>query len=327
MIELSLATIAEYVGGECSTAANTAISGIASIDRIEAGKLVFVNSEQRLKQLAQSELTAVMIKPQWRDSVTVPAILVADPYHAYALASQLFTTRPALQAGIHPAAVIDASATVAASAQIGAGAVIGANCQIGEDCFIGPNTVVGEASRIGAGTRIFANATIYHEVLIGANCEIASGTVIGSDGFGFAPSSSGWQAIAQNGGVLIGDSVYIGANTTVDRGAIEPTILADGVIIDNQVQIAHNVVVGENTAIAGCVGIAGSTRIGKNCLIAGGAGIVGHIDICDGVTVSACTRVTKSIREPGEYASGTPFMKIADWRKAAAKFSRSIKKR
>lgn len=313
------------MGGTCPHASETLIEAISSIDNVDAGSLVFINQKKYLNTLTASGAAAVIIKPQWLDEVSIPVILVEDPYLAYATASQLFSVRPALVPTIHPTAVIDTTAVIGNNVEVAAGVVIAANVHIADDCYIGANTVIGERSSIGRASRLFANVSVYHDVHLGSECEVASGTVIGSDGFGFAPSPNGWQAIAQNGGVNIGNRVHIGANTTVDRGAINATKIGDGVIIDNQVQIAHNVIVGENTAIAGCAGIAGSTSIGKNCLIAGGAGIVGHIDICDGVTVSACTRVTKSITEPGVYASGTPFMKVRDWRKAAARFARSIK--
>ena len=325
MAEFSLDAIAQHLRGECVGARDTLIAGISSIDRAKSATLTFVNQEKLLDKLDDTAVAAVIIRPQWRGRVKIPAILVADPYLAYAQASQLFSVRPNLMPSSHASALIHSSVSIAAGVEIAAGAVIEAGAVIGEGCYIGPNTVVGANAIIGSRSKLFANVSIYHGVRIGTDCEVASGTVIGSDGFGFAPSNNGWQPIAQNGGVVIGDRVFIGANTTIDRGAIEATIIADGVIIDNQVQIAHNVVVGENTAIAGCAGIAGSAVIGKNCLIGGGAGIVGHIEICDGVTVSACTRVTKSISEPGIYASGTPFMKVKDWRKAAARFSRSFK--
>lgn len=325
MVAISLQTIAERVGGECTVASDIDIHGIASVDQPRVGALVFVSQAKWLAQVADSVAAAVIIKPQWRDQVTMPAIVVDDPYAAYAQVSQLFAVRPAFDVAIHPAASIDPSAQIGAGVSIAAGVVIAADVRIGADCYIGPNVVLGEGSSIGAGTKIFANATIYHGVTIGQQCELASGVVIGADGFGFAPHAGQWTPIAQNGSVQIGDRVFIGANTTVDRGAINDTVIADGVIIDNQVQIAHNVIVGENTAIAGCAGIAGSAVIGRNCLIGGAAAITGHLSICDGVTVFAGSRITRSIHEPGEYASGTSFMKVKLWRKAVAKFARSVK--
>lgn len=325
MPALSLFDIANHLGGRCTHSENTLIQGMSSFDSGVAGTLVFVNQEKLLPTLSDSQAAAVIIKPQWAERVSLPAILVDDPYLAYAQASQLFAVRPPHLAGIHTSAVIDSTASLGQNVEIAAGVVIAAGVDIADDCYIGPNTVIGAHSTIGQGTRLFANVSVYHNVEIGAACEVSSGAVIGADGFGFAPSSEGWQAIAQNGGVILGTGVYIGANTTIDRGAIDATRIGNGVIIDNLVQLAHNVVVGENTAIAAGALVAGSTTIGKNCMIAGGAGLVGHIEVCDNVTVSARTRVTKSIKEPGVYASGTPFMKVKDWRKAAALFARSAK--
>lgn len=324
-LSYSLEAIAQCVDGYCDSGNTTSITGISGLSDIKKGTLTFITKERYLGQLNDSAASAVILKPEWLDKVNIPAIVVDDPYLAYAKASQLFKTRPDIDTGIHASAIIDASAVIAESACIAAGVVIEKNARIGENTIIGANTVVGANSVIGSNSYIFANVSIYHDVIIGNYCEISSGTVIGADGFGFAPSSSGWQAIAQNGGVIIDDYVYIGANTTVDRGAIDPTRIKQRVIIDNQVQIAHNVVIGENTAIAGCAGIAGSTVVGKNCSIAGGAGIVGHVSICDNTQIGASTRITKSITEPGVYVSGTPFMKFKDWRKAAARYARSIK--
>ena len=320
---MKLAAVAEHIGGQCHRVGAETVQGLCSLADIRPGYLAFATEDRLLPQLAGA--TAAIVKPQWVNALTIPVISVDNPYLAYAKASQLFAVRPAAAPGVAATAVIAASATVADDASIAAGAVIEAAAVIAAGAVIGANCVVGARSKIGTGSRLFANVCLYHDVVIGNNCEIGSGAVVGSDGFGFAPCDSGWQPIAQNGGVVIGDRVFIGANTTIDRGALQPTVIADGVIIDNQVQIAHNCVIGENTAIAGCVGIAGSSSIGKNCLLAGGVGVVGHLQICDGVQINARARVTKSITEPGVYASGTPLMKLTDWRKAAALFARSIK--
>ncbi|KKK52337.1 hypothetical protein LCGC14_3105920, partial [marine sediment metagenome] len=223
--------------------------------------------------------------------------------------------------GVHPSAV------VAASAQIGGGTSIGPNAVLGEDVVIGANSRIGAGVSISDGTvigdncRISANVSIYHGVTIGSQVTIHSGAVIGADGFGFAHSEGRWVKIYQLGGVVIGNRVEIGACTTIDRGALEDTVIEDGVILDNHVQIAHNVRIGENTAMAGCSGVSGSTVIGKNCIFAGQSGVVGHVTLCDGVHLTGGTIVTKSLTEPGSYSSGTAFSKSEDWRKNAVRFN------
>ncbi|KZY59524.1 hypothetical protein A3737_23960 [Oleiphilus sp. HI0065] len=188
--------------------------------------------------------------------------------------------------------------------------------------YLGENVVIGADSIIGNKTRIYPSVTIYHGVVVGEGCTIQSGCVLGSDGFGFAPADKGWQRISQLGGVTIGNSVEIGANTTIDRGALDNTVIHDGVILDNQIQIAHNVVIGENTAIAACSAIAGSTTLGKNCVVGGASGIAGHLEITDGVHITAMTMVIKSLPEPGVYSSGTGVQSNKDWKKSIARLRR-----
>ncbi|HET8707554.1 MAG TPA: UDP-3-O-(3-hydroxymyristoyl)glucosamine N-acyltransferase, partial [Pseudomonadales bacterium] len=200
------------------------------------------------------------------------------------------------------------------------GAVIEANVVLGDAVTVGPNCVIGQNSRVGSGTTFRANVTVYHGVIIGQRCNFHSGVVLGADGFGFAPDKGRWHKIAQIGTVEIGDDVDVGANTTIDRGALENTQIGTGVILDNQIQIAHNCVIGDFTAIAGCTGIAGSTRIGKHCMIAGGVGIAGHLEICDRVHLMMMCQVTRSITEPGAYASGTAFSEEKNWKKSVARF-------
>jgi UDP-3-O-[3-hydroxymyristoyl] glucosamine N-acyltransferase len=247
------------------------------------------------------------------------ALIVSNPYLAYAQLSHLFETRPASVPGVHPSAVIAASAQVHPSARIGAYVVIEAGACIEADVEIGAQCFIGARSRIGEGGRLAPRVTLYHDVVIGKRVVIQSGAVIGGEGFGFANEKGSWQKIAQIGGVLIGDDVEIGSNTTIDRGALADTLIGNGVKLDNQIMIAHNVQIGDNTAMAGCVGISGSTKIGRNCMIAGGVGMVGHIEVCDNVFVTGMTMVTRSISEPGSYSSGTAMQPAAEWRKSAAR--------
>jgi UDP-3-O-[3-hydroxymyristoyl] glucosamine N-acyltransferase len=224
-------------------------------------------------------------------------------------------------AGIHPSAVIDPSARIAASATVGAYCVIGADVVIGENTVLGAHCVVGAGCIIGARSFFHANVTLYHHVVLGNNVVIHGGAVIGADGFGFAPDGQRWQKIHQLGGVVIGDNVDIGANTCIDRGALDDTVIGNNVIIDNLVQIAHNVKIGNGTAIAACVGIAGSTEIGQHCTIAGAVGIVGHLRIADRVHITAKSLVTGSISKSGSYSSGTALTETKAWRKNAVRFS------
>jgi UDP-3-O-[3-hydroxymyristoyl] glucosamine N-acyltransferase len=261
----------------------------------------------------------VLLKPADADGYAGDALLVADPYLAYARISHLFDPKPKSAAGIHPTAVVaedafvDPAASVGAYAVIESGARIAAGVTIGAHCFIGARSVIGE------GGWLAPRVTLYHDVRIGQRVVIQSGAVLGGEGFGFANEKGVWQKIAQIGGVTIGDDVEIGVNTAIDRGAMDDTRIGNGVKLDNQIQIAHNVQVGDHTAMAACVGISGSARIGKHCMLAGGVGLVGHIEICDGVFITGMTMVTRSITEPGSYSSGTAMQPAAEWRKSAAR--------
>jgi UDP-3-O-[3-hydroxymyristoyl] glucosamine N-acyltransferase len=245
------------------------------------------------------------------------ALLVLDnPYLGYAQISKWFDPAPQVVAGVHPSAVVDSTAQVGANVYIGPNAVVEADTVIGDNCYLAGGCYIGARSQLGEGSRISANVSIYHDISIGCRATLHSGAVIGADGFGFAPDGSGsWQKIYQIGGVVIGDDVEIGACTTIDRGALGDTRIGNGVIIDNHVQIAHNVTVGDNSAMAAYSGIAGSTTMGRNCILAGDACLVGHIDVCDNVQVLARALVTKSISKPGSYSSGMPLMETREWRK------------
>ncbi len=247
-------------------------------------------------------------------------LIVDNPYLSYALLTALFDPAPSVAVGVHESAVIDASAELGSDVCIGANVTIGAGVSIASGTQIGSGCQIGDHCQIGENSCLQANVTLYHGVSVGNRVTLHSGCVIGADGFGFAPSADGWVKIHQIGGVVIGDDVEIGACTTVDRGALDDTVIGRGVIIDNQVQIAHNVQIGENTAIAGCTGIAGSTQIGRNCTIAGAVSIVGHLTIADGVHISVNTLVNKSITQAGSYSSGTVASATKVWRRNAVRF-------
>jgi len=317
--EYSLGQLAELLGGSVRGDAQRVITGLATLQDAGPGQLSFLANSQYRKYLAETRAAAVLLTSEEAERYQGAALIVSNPYLAYAQLSHLFETRPASVPGVHPSAVIAASAQVHPSARIGAYVVIEAGACIEADVEIGAQCFIGARSRIGEGGRLAPRVTLYHDVVIGKRVVIQSGAVIGGEGFGFANEKGSWQKIAQIGGVLIGDDVEIGSNTTIDRGALADTFIGNGVKLDNQIMIAHNVQIGDNTAMAGCVGISGSTKIGRNCMIAGGVGMVGHIEVCDNVFVTGMTMVTRSISEPGSYSSGTAMQPAAEWRKSAAR--------
>jgi len=318
-VTMTLGQLAEALGATLKGSAALQITGLATLQEAGPGQLSFLANPQYRKFLDNSQAAAVLLKAADAESFTGNALIVADPYLAYARISHLFDPKPKAVAGIHPSAVVAEDAQVDASASIGPFAVIESGARIGANVSIGAHCVIGARCVVGEGGWLAPRVTLYHDVTIGKRVVIQSGAVIGGEGFGFANEKGVWRKIAQIGGVTIGDDVEIGVNTAVDRGALSDTRIADGVKLDNQIQIAHNVQIGEHTAMAACVGISGSTRIGKHCTIAGGVGMVGHIDVCDNVFVSGMTMVTRSITEPGAYSSGTAMQPLADWRKSAAR--------
>lgn len=315
----TLGQLAERLGATLRGASDTAISGLATLQEARADQLSFLANAQYRKFLSGCQAGAVLLTAADAEGYAGNALVVANPYLAYAELSHLFDRKPRALPGVHPTAVVAADAQVDASASIGAYAVIESGAQIAAGVTVGAQCVVGARSVIGEGGWLAPRVTLYHDVSIGKRVVIQSGAVIGGEGFGFANEKGVWQKIAQIGGVTIGDDVEIGANTTVDRGALSDTLIGNGVKLDNQIMIAHNVQIGDNTAMAGCAGISGSTKIGKNCMIAGGVGMVGHIEVCDNVFVTGMTMVTRSISEPGSYSSGTAMQPAAEWRKSAAR--------
>jgi len=312
--DLALRVDGELVGKD------SLISGMSTLDKACAGQLSFLSNAKYQKQLPNTQAEVVLVTAEFADLVPSSAIVVANPYLAFAKLSQLFDWRASIAPGIAPSAQIDATAEIDPSAQIADGAIIGRLVKVSAHCYIGPNVVIGEGALVGKSTRLEANVTLYPGVSIGKRCIIHSGAVIGADGFGFAHDGQGWVKIAQAGGVSIGDDVEVGANTTIDRGALSDTVIANGVKLDNQIQIAHNVEIGEATAIAGCTAIAGSTRIGSHCTIAGMSGVTGHLEIADGTHITAMTLVSKSIKKSGAYSSGTGVEPHAQWKRNVVRF-------
>lgn len=318
----SLKHLAEIVGGEVHGDANIQITGIATLQNANEDQISFLANPAYEKYLETTQAAAVIVHPKLLEKCSVNVLLHENPYLAYAKLSHLWDRSNLLDKSayrIHPNAVIHDKAIVESGVLIEAGVVIAAGATIKAGAVIGANSVIGEDCVVGEGTRLLSNVALNYGVSIGNNCIIHSGVVIGSDGFGFAPVKGEWLKISQLGGVVVEDCVEIGANTTIDRGALDNTVIEKGVILDNQIQVAHNVRIGQNTAIAACSAIAGSTVIGKNCIIGGASGIAGHLIIADGVHITAMTMVIKSLTEPGVYSSGTGVQPNAKWRKSIAR--------
>ncbi|BDA61329.1 UDP-3-O-(3-hydroxymyristoyl)glucosamine N-acyltransferase [Shewanella xiamenensis] len=296
------------------------INSVATLEHATAGQISFLANSKYRAQLESTQASAVLLSAKDAQDYLGTALVVKDPYVGFARVAQLLDTTPKAAMGIHPSAQIDPSAQLGEGVAIGANVVIGANVILGENVQIGAGTVIGQDSIIGSNSRLWANVTLYHNVHLGQDCIIHSGAVIGSDGFGYANERGQWVKIPQTGGVRIGDRVEIGANSTIDRGALGHTEIHNGVIIDNQVQVAHNDIIGENTAIAGSTTIAGSVTIGKYCIIGGNCAIAGHLSIADGVHISGATNITGNMREPGLYSSATVAMDNKTWRKNTVRF-------
>ena len=296
------------------------IDGVTTLTNSRSSAITFLTNPRYRKYLSNTSAAAVILKPEELEHCPVNALVSDNPYLTYAHVSALFAADSTMEPPIAESAVIHASAHLGKGVRIGANAVVGEDVILADEVVIGPGCVVGDNSRIGRGSVLNANVTVYHNCEIGERAVIHSGTVIGSDGFGFANDKGRWVKIHQLGRVVVGNDVEIGANTTIDRGAIEDTVIGNNVIIDNLVQVAHNVRIGDHSALAGCVGIAGSAEIGKHCAFGGGAGILGHLQIADGVTVTAMSLVTNSIKEPGVYSAGTPLEPKSHWQKNYVRF-------
>ncbi|WP_215782567.1 UDP-3-O-(3-hydroxymyristoyl)glucosamine N-acyltransferase [Paludibacterium sp. B53371] len=310
----TLSQIVERLGGELR-GQDLAVTRVAPLEEAGPAELSFITHAKYRKQLESSAAGAIIISPRILEAVPVdrPVIVTPDPYLFFAKVATLFHPPKAAMAGIHPSAVIGEACRIAASAEIREQVSIGARVTIGERCRLMPGVVVGDDCVLGDDVVLYPNVTVYHQCLIGNRVAIHSGTVVGGDGFGLAWTGQDWFKIPQTGRVIIEDDVEVGANTTIDRGALADTVIRRGAKIDNLVQIAHNVQIGEYTAIAGCVGIAGSTRIGAYCTVGGAAMFVGHIEIADRTHIGGGTLVSKSIRQADNYASSYPLSTMKDW--------------
>lgn len=316
----TLGQLAEHLGAHVYGDADCKISGVATLQNARSGDISFLANPRYTKYLSATAASAVILTDEYRSACPTNALVVADPYLSYAQVATLLSPPLAARQGRHPSAVVDPGSFIDSSAWIGPHCVIEEGAEIDAQVMVGPGCVIGRNCRIGAGSRLVANVTICQGSRIGKRALLHPGVVIGSDGFGLANDGGSWVKVPQLGGVTIGDDVEIGANTTVDRGALDDTVIEDGVKLDNQIQVAHNVYIGAHTAIAGCTGIAGSARIGARCTIGGGVGIVGHTEIADDVHITGMSFVAHSIRQPGIYSSGTPLEPNRDWRRNYARF-------
>jgi UDP-3-O-[3-hydroxymyristoyl] glucosamine N-acyltransferase len=314
----NLAHLAGALNAQLSGDGELLIHRLATFDRAGPGDITFVSDKKLLSRLAECHASAIVLPTVLKESYQGNALFMDNPYVGYALLARLYDTTPNLPATIADSAVIHETADIGKNVAIADNVVIQAGVKIGDNCQISANVVIGLNSQIGEQCKIYPNATIYHNCHLGKRCIIHANSVIGSDGFGNAPYQGRWVKIPQIGCVLIGDDVEIGSSTTIDRGALSDTVIADGVKIDNQCQIAHNVQIGAHTAIAGGTNIAGSTKVGKNCIFGGSIAMNGHLTITDNVVITGDSMVMRSISEPGTYSSGIPAQTNKAWRKATA---------
>jgi UDP-3-O-[3-hydroxymyristoyl] glucosamine N-acyltransferase len=320
--DYSLGELAVRFGLELRGDPALRVSRVATLHQATAGSLSFLANPRYRKHLATTQAAAVVMSADDAAGCSVAALIASNPHLAYARIATLLYPAPPPIAGVHPSAVVAQGARIAASAAVGPLCVIEADAEVGERAQLGAGCTLFAGARVGEDTRLMPRVTLYPGVIVGRRCLVHSGAVVGADGFGFAPDEGSWFKVPQVGGVRIGDDVEIGANTTIDRGAIEDTIIGDGVKLDNQIQVGHNVVIGAHTAIAACTGISGSTTIGQRCMIGGMVGFAGHLTIADDVMITGCSLVSASIRQAGSYSSGMPTVETRAWRRMVAHLRR-----
>jgi UDP-3-O-[3-hydroxymyristoyl] glucosamine N-acyltransferase len=311
--------LASRYGLEARGDGSGVITGVAPLVQAGREQLAFLANPRYVADLAKTRAGVVVLRAEHADASPSPVLIANDPYLAYARIAALFEHEQAASPGSHPTAIVADDALVDAGASVGPGCVVESGARVEAGAVIGPHCVVGPDCTVGAHSRLGAHVTLVTRVTLGKRVLIHPGAVLGADGFGIARDRDHWVKVPQLGGVRIGDDCEIGANTTIDRGALEDTVLEEDVRLDNQIQIAHNVRIGAHTAMAGCSAVAGSASIGRNCLIGGSAGILGHLEIADGVTITAMSLVTHSLREPGVYSSGAPIEENRKWRRNAAR--------
>ncbi|HEY1726676.1 MAG TPA: UDP-3-O-(3-hydroxymyristoyl)glucosamine N-acyltransferase [Steroidobacteraceae bacterium] len=310
---IALGELAVRFGCELAGDPATLVDHVAPLQSAGAGALSFLANPRLASQLAATRASAVVLESSLASASPVAALIASNPHALFARIATLIYPLAPLQPGIHPSAIVDAQAQVPDSCEVGPYAVIAAGAHIGPRCLIGPACHIGPDVRLGADCRLLGRVTLEHAVLLGERVLVHAGAVIGSDGFGLARERGRWLKVPQVGTVRIGDDVEIGANTTIDRGAMEDTVIAEGVKLDNQIQIGHNVQIGAHTAIAACTGVSGSVRIGARCMIAGACGLAGHLEICDDVVLTGMSMVAHSVTKPGVYTSVIPVEPIRRW--------------
>ncbi|MEO1203243.1 MAG: UDP-3-O-(3-hydroxymyristoyl)glucosamine N-acyltransferase [Pseudomonadota bacterium] len=318
-MSIRLGELATRFGCELVGDPDVVIQRVGTLENASDDALSFLANPSFKRQLKRTRAAAVVVRPDDAGDVPNAALIHSNPYAAYARMARVLYPVPAVEPGLHETAVVASDADVHAAARVEAGSVVAGGARIGAGAFIGPGCYVGPGCAVGAGSQLVANVTLVRDVVLGERCELQPGAVIGADGFGNAMTEEGWIKVPQVGGVRIGDDVGIGANTTIDCGAVDDTIIEDGVRIDNLCMIAHNVHVGAHTAMAGMTGIAGSARIGKRCMFGGKSGSVGHVSICDDVVVLGKCMITKDITEPGTYVSSFPQELSRDWKRTVAR--------
>jgi UDP-3-O-[3-hydroxymyristoyl] glucosamine N-acyltransferase len=314
----TLAEIAARFGGRIVGEPGILIRQVGTLATAGEGEIAFLANPRYRAQLASTRASAVIVAPDAEAQTALPRIVCEQPYLYFARVAQLLNPAPDAAGGVHPRACVAAEAQVDASARIDAGAVVEAGAVIGRGCWIGPGSVIGGGVSLGEQCRIHASVVIYAGCRVGARAIIHSGAVIGADGFGFARDGERWVKIPQIGRVVIGDDVEIGAGTTIDRGALDDTVIEDGVKLDNQIQIGHNCHVGAHTAMAGFSGLAGSVRLGRRCTVGAGAMVLGHLSVCDDTRISADTVISRSIEQPGTYTGMFPFSDHRAWARNTA---------
>lgn len=319
----SIADLAALLDVQAPPAGDRLITGGASLVSAGGSEVTYCDGDRRAKGKAARTAAGLVIANEAGRSMlpeSTAVLLVDNPRVAFARVLERLYPEPEPQPGIHDSAVIDASAHVDPAASIGPQVCVGANSRIGAGVVLGPGCRIGEDVSIGEGTRLVGQVTVLDDSVIGARCVIQPGVVIGSDGFGLVPEGDGWRRLPQIGRVVIGDDVDIGANTTIDRGALDDTVIEDGVKLDNLIQVAHNVRIGAHSAIAGCAGLAGSSVVGRHCTLGGGVGLAGHLTLADDVHITGMSMVTRSIHRPGVYSAGTPLDTNERWHRNAARF-------
>lgn len=316
-MSITLKALVEKLGGEL-IGNDVEVSRVASVANAEAGHITFITDSKYRKSLSDTKASAVILAEENRAFSDLPRIVTDNPYAYFAKVSALLNPQINAVFGLHTSSIIGAESKISATCAVGPKVVIGHNVNLADGVVVGAGCFIGDNVTIGKNTKLQPNVTIYSDSLVGANCNIAAGAVIGADGFGYANQDGTWVKIPQVGRVVIADDVDVGANTTIDRGALDDTVIEKGVKLDNLIQIGHNCIIGAHTVIAGCVGIAGSARIGKRCRIGGAAMILGHLEIADDVTISPGSMITRSLKKSDTYTALMPFQRHEDWLKTAA---------